>query len=93
MDEGEHPRARLAALGAEARSAAPDGQERLLHRVLGEPVVAQDAHREAVGDAPDAVVQLAESALVPTRHEGDEGFVGEVSVLPSHRRAGLDGER
>ena len=40
VDEGEDPRARLRALRAEGRGAAPDGEKAFLHRVLGEPIVA-----------------------------------------------------
>ena len=44
-------------------------EERLLHRVLGERLVAQDPQREAVGDAAEAVVELGERRLVGARGE------------------------
>ena len=66
----------------EARS--PDGEERLLHRVLGERLVAQDAQREPVRGAAVAVVQLGERRLLRPGGQGDERFVGEVGELPVH---------
>jgi hypothetical protein len=52
VDEREDPRARLPALGHEARRPAPDAEERLLHRVLRQGLVAQDPQRESVGGRP-----------------------------------------
>src|SRR2546425_431737 len=46
VDDGENPRARLGALAQKAPRRAPDAQEGLLHGVLGEGPVAQDAQRE-----------------------------------------------
>ena len=60
VDERQDPGARLALLGEERAGRAPDGEERLLHRVLGERAVAHDPQREPVGDAAVAVVELAE---------------------------------
>ena len=78
----------MLAFARSARNAAAERQtreERLLHRVLGEPVVAQDAEGEAVGDPPDAVVELGERGLVAACDEGDERLVGEVRV-PAQRQ-------
>ena len=94
MDERQDPRARLGPLGDEPAGGAPDGEERLLHRVLGERLVAQDAEREAVGDAAVAVVQLGERDLLGARDERDDCFVGEVSEIAGHvliRPRGQDG--
>src|SRR5262249_4209785 len=80
------PRTRLAALGEEARRAAPDREERVLNGVLRQRLVAYDAQREAVGDAPVAVVELRERDLVRAGRQGDNCFVGEVcEVTPQHR--------
>ncbi len=87
MDEREDPRARLRALGAERRCAAPDLEERLLHRVLGVPLVAQHPQRQPVRDAADAVVELGQRVLVAARDERDQGFVGEMSVVLAHGEA------
>ena len=93
MDEREDPRARLRALCPEGGCVAPDREETLLHRVLGEPVVPQDAHGKAVGDAANAVVKLSERVLVTSRDERHQGFVGEVGVLLAHGPGRLGGER
>ena len=84
VDERQDPGARLGALGPEAGRGAPDAEERLLHGILGEPVVAQDAEREPVGDAADAVVQLGQRALVAAGDERDESLVREVSEVLAH---------
>ena len=89
MHECEDPRARLRAFGAERRGRPPDAEEAFLHGVLREPLVAQDAEREAVGDAAHPVVELRECGLVSPRDERDQGFVREVGVLLCHRGAGL----
>ena len=94
MHEREHPGARLRALGAEGGGSTPDGEEPVLHGVLGEAVVAQHAQREPVRDAPDPIVELGEGILVPPGDERDQGLVREVGVLPANRRALLRaGER
>ena len=67
------------ALGDEAGGGAPDGQEALLHRVLGERRVADDAQREPVGDAAEAVVELRQGVFVGAGDESDERLVGQVS--------------
>ena len=87
MDECEDPRARLGALGAEGRRAAPDLEERFLDRVLRVALVPQDAERQPVGDARDAVVELGERILVPARNERHQGLVGEMSVVLAHGNA------
>jgi hypothetical protein len=43
-----------------------------LQGVLRIPLVAEDAKREDVGDAPDAVVQLRQRVLVAARDERDQ---------------------
>ena len=63
---------------------APDREERLLHRVLGERLVAQHAQREPVGDPVVAVVQLGERKLVGARNQRDDGFVGQVGEVAGH---------
>ena len=87
VDEREDPRARLRALCAEGRGAAPDLEERLLHGVLGVALVAQDAEREPVRDAGDAVVELRERVLVSSRDERDQGLVREMGVVLAHGEA------
>ena len=89
MDEREDPGARLRAFRAEGRCGAPDGEHALLDRVLGEPLVANDAKREPVCDAADPVVQLSERGLVPPGDERDQGLVGQMGVLAAHRPGGL----
>ena len=88
VDERHDPRARLRALCTERGCRAPHGEERVLHGVLGEALVPEDAVRDPVGDPPDAVVQLGERVLVTTRDEGHEGFVGQVRVVSAHRPGG-----
>ena len=70
--------------GMKRRRRPPDREERLLHRVLGERLVAQHAQRQPVGGAAVAVVQLGERDLVRARGQGDERFVGEMGELPVH---------
>ena len=84
MHEREDPGARLAAFGHEAGGRAPDGEERLLHRILGQRLVAQDAQREPVRGAAIAVVELGERRLLRASGESDERFVGKVGELPVH---------
>ena len=84
VHEREDPRARLAVLGHEARRRPPDGEERLLHRVLGQRLVAQDTERKPVRGAAVAVVELGERGLLRPRGQRDERFVGEVGELPVH---------
>ena len=55
---------------------APHGEEAFLHRVLGEPLVAEDPMGDAVCDPADAVVELAERAVVSARDERDQRLVG-----------------
>ena len=65
--------------------AAPEAEERLLHGVLRQRLVAQDPVGEAVGDAADPVVELRERRFVGARDERDERLVGEVGeVAASH---------
>ena len=78
----------FAALGDEPRGAAPDREERVLHGVLGERLVAQHAQREPVGDAAVAVVELGERNLVGARGQRDDGFVGEMGKRTRHDRRG-----
>ena len=54
----------LRALGEEAVGVAPDAEERLLHGVLRERLVAQDPQGEPVGDAAEAVVELGQRVVV-----------------------------
>ena len=93
MDEREDPRARLGAVGAEGRRAPPHCEEPLLHRILGQAIVAHHALREAECDPAHPVVQLAERGLVPPGDERDERFVREVGVLLAHRESRLGGQR
>ena len=60
-------------------------EERFLHRVLGERLVAEHAVGEPVGDAADAVVELGERRLVRPRDERDERFVREVGEVAARR--------
>ena len=74
----------FAALGDEAGSRPPDREEGLLHGVLGEGGVTDDAEREPVGDGAEPVVELCERTVVAPREQGHEGFireVGEVTVV------------
>jgi len=84
VHEREDPRARLRALGTERRCVPPDLEKCLLDGVFCVSLVSNDAEREAVGDPAHPVVQLGESILVASRDECDQGFVGEMSVLPAH---------
>ena len=84
MDERQDPGARLRPLGPEAGRRAPDAEEGLLHRILGEPVVAQHAECEAVCHPPDAVVELGQRSLVVACDERHEGLVREMSKVPAH---------
>ena len=61
--------------------AAPEPEERFLHRVLGERFVAEHAVGEPVGGAADPVVELGERRLVRPGDERDERFVGEVGEV------------
>ena len=71
--------------GTKRAARAPDGEERLLHRVLGERAVAQDPQREPVRDAPEAVVELGESRLVRASRERDDGLVRKMGEVPRQR--------
>ena len=68
----------------ERRCAPPDLEERLLYGVLRVPLVAQHPERQAVRDPADPVVELGQRVLVTACDEGDQGFVGEMSVVPAH---------
>ena len=61
--------------GTKRAGAAPEPEERLLHGVLGERLVAEHAVGEPVGGAAEAVVELGERGLVGPRDECDERFV------------------
>ena len=63
---------------------SPDGEEGVLDGVLGERRVAQDAAREPVGDAAEAVVELRERGLVGAGSERDERLVGQVREVNGH---------
>src|SRR5262249_56744558 len=86
MDEREDPGARLAPLGHEARRCPPEGEERVLDRILGERLVAEHAQREPVRRAAVAVVELGERRLLGSGRERDERLVGKVRELPRHVR-------
>src|SRR5262249_30262718 len=86
VDERQHPRARLAALGHEACGAAPDREKRVLYRILGERVVAQDPAGKPVGDASEAVVELGQRDLVGASAERDDRLVREVRERTRHAR-------
>ncbi len=47
-------------------------------------LVAQDAESEPVGDPADAIVELCERVLVPSRNERDQCLVREMGVLLAH---------
>ncbi len=84
VHEREDPRARLAALRHEPRRRPPEREEGLLHRVLCERLVAQDAQRQPVRRAGIAVVQLAERRLLRARREQHECLVREMRELAGH---------
>ena len=67
---------------------APEGQERLLHGVLGQGRIAHDAEGEAVREPAVAVVQLGERALVLVRREREQRLVGEVRVVAGRESSG-----
>src|SRR5262249_19106420 len=94
MDERQDPGARLGALGEEAAGRAPDGEKRLLNRVLGESGVADDAHGKPVGGAAVAIVELSQRLLVPAGNERKQGIVrkGRVIALRALARSGQDAE-
>ena len=85
MHEGEQPGRRLRALRHERVRTPPRGEERVLHSVLRERLVAKDPKREPVCDAPEPVVQLCERLLVRASDEGDDGLVGQVREGTGHR--------
>jgi hypothetical protein len=85
MHKCQDPGRRLRTLRREGSRCAPDGQECLLHRILCEPVVAQDAKGEPESCAPDAVVELGQRDLVAACNESDQGFLGKMSELGAHR--------
>jgi tyrosyl-tRNA synthetase len=63
-----------------------------LHRVLGQPFVAEDPQREPPGDSAETVVELGERNLLRARHQHDQRLVRQVRKLAihprnSHRRA------
>ena len=87
MDERQDPRACFRALRPEGRRTAPDLEERLLDCILGVSLVSQNAQREAVGDARDAVVELGERFFVGPRNERYQSFVREMSVVFPHGKA------
>ncbi len=91
MHESQDPGARLCPVGRVGRGCAPEREEALLHGVFRQPVVAQDAVREAVRDAAYTVVELGQRRLVATRDERDERLIREVSLVLTHRpRNGFD---
>ena len=84
VHEREDPGAGLGPLGDEAPGRAPDGEERLLHRVLGKRLVAQHAQCQAVGHAMVPVVELGERGFFRARDERNDRLVGEVGKVPGH---------
>ena len=86
VDQREDPGAGLRALGDEARRRAPDGDEALLHGVLGERGIAHDPEGEPVGDPAETVVQLRQRVFVGAGDEGDERLVREMSEPAGHER-------
>ena len=52
-------------------------------------LVAQDAQRQTVGHARHPVVELRERIFVSSGNEGDECFVGQMSVVLAHGEAVL----
>jgi hypothetical protein len=89
VDERQDPRRRAGALGKEPCGGAPDGEEALLHRVLCEPLVAQDPQRQAVCDASVAVVELRERRVVGPCDERDDGLIGEMREVARRHERGL----
>ena len=86
MDEREEPGARLAALADVRAGRPPHGEERFLHRVLGERRVLEDAVREAVRDLPVAVVELRQREIaVRCGDEREQRLVGERSECAGAR--------
>src|SRR5262245_54888857 len=75
MDEREDPGRRLGALAAVAVRRAPDREERILHGVLRERLVAEDAVGETVGNAAVAVVELGQPLVVPAGDRGEDLLV------------------
>ena len=84
VHEREDPGAGLRPLRDEPPGRAPDREERLLHGILGERLVAEHAQREPVGDAVVPVVQLGERELLRSGHERHDRFVGQVSQVAGH---------
>ena len=83
--------------GTKLAALRQSAEEGLLHGVLCQRLVAEDAEREPVGDAADPVVQLGQGRLVAARDERHQGFVGQVSQVPAcahdHVPLGGDGRR
>ena len=99
MHEREQPARDLRTLGIEPASRPPDVQERLLHGILGEHGVAHNAERKRVGLLAEAVVELAECAVVLPGAAGYKVCVRQLSMIhttestePSRRRE-CDGDR
>ena len=66
-----------------SRGGSPSAAQASSHREA--PLIAEDPPREAVGDAAEAVVELAERDLVGAGDERHEGFVREVGEISRHR--------
>ena len=84
MDERENPGLAFARPRLEAVGRAPDLEKGVLHGVLGERGIAQHTERQAVRDAAEPVVELAERGLVRLRDGFQQRLVGELRHIPSH---------
>ena len=78
MDERQQPGTRLSAFRHEAVGIPPRREETLLHGILGELLVAQDAERKTVGHPSEAVVQLGQGRVVGACDHCDDGLVRQV---------------
>src|SRR5579859_997869 len=76
---GHDPGPQRPSLRVEAACSVPELQERVLHRVLGPPGIAEDAQRHAVGQCAVAIEELSQRRLVAGRQRG-----GKLGVRQEH---------
>src|SRR5262249_37305781 len=82
VNEGEQPGARLRALGDEAVGCAPRAEEGLLHGVLRQGVVAENAEGEPVGESAEAAGELGERLIVGAGDQREQRLVRQMRELP-----------
>ena len=88
-DDGADPRSERSAARLEGRATPPDGQERLLHHVLGRASVTQDAQSDGVGEASVTVIQSFDPLGRMGRDRADNVVVTQVHSHAPTRARGL----